>query len=53
MLWNINELLNSTTQYNHWGVYQYILDTKMYWLQVGIMVWIHHYFKYVIILRLL
>ena len=30
MLWNINGLLNITTQDDHWGVYQYILETKMY-----------------------
>ena len=30
MLWNINGLLNITTQDDHWGIYQYILDTKMY-----------------------
>ena len=28
MLWNINGLLNITTQDDHWGIYQYILDTK-------------------------
>ncbi|MGC9589757.1 CPBP family intramembrane glutamic endopeptidase [Staphylococcus epidermidis] len=28
MLWNINGLLNITTQDDHWGVYQYILETK-------------------------
>lgn len=28
MLWNINGLLNITIQDDHWGVYQYILETK-------------------------
>ena len=29
MLWNINGLLNITTQDDHWGVYQYILETRL------------------------
>lgn len=28
MLWNINGLFNITNQNDHWGVYQYILDTN-------------------------
>ena len=52
MLWNINGLLNITTQDDHWGIYQYI-RYKNVLLQVETMVWIHHYFQYVVILQLL